>query len=139
MEWNLLFHVYCILLILIVLGLLTYVEKGEHIFYRFVLLLICMDIENNPGSNENKNNTVNTLYFFHLIARSMRNKLNYIHDIADTFHILCITETHLDNCITIRPVHLAEKDPKPPNHSLSNVINSFRIRKVSYFIEKKSS
>ena len=77
-KWNLLFHVYCILLILIVLGLLTYVEKGEHIFYRFVLLLICMDIENNPGSNENENDTVNTLDFFHLVARSMRNKLNYM-------------------------------------------------------------
>ena len=60
-----------------------------------------MDIETNHGPNEIENNIVNTLEIFHLNARSMRNKLNYIHDIADTFHILCITETHLDNSITM--------------------------------------
>ena len=59
-KWNLLFHVYCILLILIILGLLTYVEKDEYVLYRLNLLLIRMDIETNPEPNENENNTVNT-------------------------------------------------------------------------------
>ena len=36
----------------------------------------------------------------------MRIKLNYIHDIADTFHILCITETHLDNSVTMDSIIL---------------------------------
>ena len=36
----------------------------------------------------------------------MRNKLTYIHDIADTFHILCITETHFDNSITMDSIIL---------------------------------
>ena len=53
-KWNLLFHVFCILLILSFLGLVTYVEKDEYAFYRFILLLICMDIETNPGPNENE-------------------------------------------------------------------------------------
>ena len=35
------------------------------------------------------------------------------------------------------PVHLAENDPQPTTNSLRNVINSFSIRKVSCFIEKK--
>ena len=94
------------LLILSFLGLVTYVDKDEYAFYRFILLLICMDIERNPGPNENENNIVNTLEIFHLNARSMRNKLNYIHDIADTFHILCIAETFLDNSITMDSIIL---------------------------------
>ena len=63
-KWNLLFHVYCMLLILSLLGLVTYVEKDEYAFFRFILLLICMDIETNPGPNENENNIVNTLEIY---------------------------------------------------------------------------
>ena len=65
------------------LGLSTYHEMGEYVFYRLILLLICMDKETNPGPNENENNTVNTLEIFHLNARSMRNKLNHNHYIAE--------------------------------------------------------
>ena len=36
---------------------------------------------------------------FHLNARSIRNKLDYISDITDTFNVLCFSETHLDNSV----------------------------------------
>ncbi|MEW8548488.1 MAG: reverse transcriptase family protein [Candidatus Thiodiazotropha sp.] len=36
---------------------------------------------------------------FHLNTRSVRNKLDYISDITDSFNILCFSETHLDNSI----------------------------------------
>ena len=67
----------------------------------------------------------------------MRNKLNQIHNIADTFHIPCIIETHLDNSITIRPVHLAEKD-LTHNLFLEKCYQHFSYQEGVLFHRKKS-
>ena len=112
-KWNLLyFHVYCILLIVTLLGLLTYLEKDEYVFYRFILLLICMEIETNPGPNENEKDTVNTLDFFHLNARRMRNKLNYIHYIDELNFDLLTSCTENCNTEQNKYIILAVRYPK---------------------------
>jgi hypothetical protein len=36
---------------------------------------------------------------FHLNARSVRNKLSYLEDIASESSIICVTESHLDGNI----------------------------------------
>ena len=41
----------------------------------------------------------NELSIFHLNIRSVRNKLDYIEDIAGEYDIICLTETHLDDQI----------------------------------------
>lgn len=52
-----------------------------------------MDVQPNPGPS---NFEVTSLDIFHLNTRSIRNKLEYIYDIADNYHIVCFSETHLD-------------------------------------------
>jgi hypothetical protein len=39
------------------------------------------------------------LHKFHLNARSVRNKLSYVEDIATESSIICVTESHLDTNI----------------------------------------
>ncbi|MEW8546228.1 MAG: endonuclease/exonuclease/phosphatase family protein, partial [Candidatus Thiodiazotropha sp.] len=55
-----------------------------------------MDVHPHPGPNITD---VHSLDIFHLNSRSIRYKLNNIHDVADDFHILCFSETHLDPSI----------------------------------------
>lgn len=47
-----------------------------------------MDVEVNPGPG--------ILSVFHWNARSVRNKIDFLSDIADEYDIICVTETHLD-------------------------------------------
>lgn len=56
-----------------------------------LLLLVFMDIESNPGPNSGE------LSVFHLNVRSIRNKLDYIEDIAGEYDVLCLSESHLDD------------------------------------------
>lgn len=55
-----------------------------------------MDIELNPGPNMSD---IKTRDIFHLNTRSIRKKIEYLNNIVDEFHILCFSETHLDNNI----------------------------------------
>ena len=43
---------------------------------------------------------------FNWNARSIRNKTEYLMDIADEYNILCLTETHLDNNIHTQDILL---------------------------------
>ena len=52
-----------------------------------------MDIQPNPDPY---NSEITTLDIFHLNTRSVRNKLERIYDIADNYHIICFSETHLE-------------------------------------------
>lgn len=62
-------------------------------FYRLILLSVCMNIEQNPGLSQSD---INSLDIFHLSTRSIHYKIDYIKDLADSYHILCFSETHLD-------------------------------------------
>ena len=57
---------------------------------------MCMDVHPNPGPSTSE---THTLDIFHLNTRSVRNKLDHISDIVDSYHILCFSETHLDNSV----------------------------------------
>ena len=57
-----------------------------------------MDKHSNPGPASSESNDT-SLDIFHLNARSIRNKLEDIYSIAEEYHILCFSETHLDQSI----------------------------------------
>ena len=57
---------------------------------------MCMDVHPNPGPSTSE---THTLDIFHLNTRSVRNKLDHLSDIVDSYHILCFSETHLDNSV----------------------------------------
>lgn len=63
-------------------------------FFMF-LLLLCGDIEVNPGPI-----MTNVLDILHLNIRSIRNKVANLNTIVHDFDILCFTETHLDRNVT---------------------------------------
>ena len=63
-------------------------------------MIIDNDIHQNPGPQEQE------VSIFHLNARSVRNKLSYLEDIASEFSIVCITETHLDQNISNTDLHI---------------------------------
>ena len=58
-----------------------------------LLLILDNDIHQNPGPEEYE------FSVFHLNARSVRNKLSYLEDIASESSIICVTESHLDGNI----------------------------------------
>ena len=68
-----------------------------NIFYTFILLLLLVldnNVHSNPGPREHE------FSVFHLNARSVRNKISYIEDIAFESSVICITESHLDNKVS---------------------------------------
>ena len=58
-----------------------------------LLLILGIDIHQNPVPEEYE------FSVFHLNARSVRNKLSYLEDIASESSIICVTESHLDGNI----------------------------------------
>ena len=64
-------------------------------FTLFLLLLLVLgnDVHPNPGPQDYE------LSIFHLSARSVRNKLSYVEDIASESSIIYVTESHLDTNI----------------------------------------
>ena len=52
-----------------------------------------MDIHPNPGPSPTET-SVNSLDVLHLNARSIRNKIDYIENIAESFHI-CVLVKHI--------------------------------------------
>lgn len=67
-----------------------------------------MDVELNPGPISAD---INSLDIFHLNTRSVRNKLDYLSDIVDSFHILYLSETHLDANVDPDTLSLEGFDP----------------------------
>ena len=55
-----------------------------------------MDVHPHPGPTITD---IHSLDIFHLNSRSIRHKLDNIYDVADDFHVLCFSETHLDPSI----------------------------------------
>ena len=87
---NLRLSTYCARTIFILLFLRIFIKNDAYSVYKIVLLLACMDIEMNPGPNVPG---IKSLDIFHLNTRSIRNKIDNIRDLADDFHIICLTET----------------------------------------------
>ena len=58
-----------------------------------------MNVHPNPGPSSTET-SVNPLDVLHLNTGSIRNKLDYIENIAESFHILCFSETHLDASVS---------------------------------------
>ena len=73
---------------------LSITSNIHFLFILLILLILDNDVHQNPGPQEHE------LSVFHLNARSVRNKLAYLEDIASEFSIVCITESHLDNTVT---------------------------------------
>ena len=59
--------------------------------------MLCMDIHPNPGPNNADTIHTSDSDILHLNTRSIRNKLNYISDLSESYQISCFSETHLDD------------------------------------------
>lgn len=70
----------------------SYLKNDTFKFYRFILLLMCMDIHVNPGP---VTNDIHSIDIMHLNTRSIRHKMDYLSNMAEAFHIVCCSETHL--------------------------------------------
>jgi hypothetical protein len=65
--------------------------------YTFILPLLLVldnDVHPNPGPREHE------FSVFHVNARSVRNNIFYIENIASESSVICITESHLDNNVS---------------------------------------
>ena len=69
-----------------------FVKNDNFRFYRLLILLICMAIEENPGP---ESEGIYSLDILHLNTRSIRNKLEYLSNLVESFHIARFSETHL--------------------------------------------
>ena len=98
--------IFCLLSILIYIRKfleICYVSLTSNIYFLLILLILIIldnDVHQNPGPE------VQELSIFHLNARSVRNKLAYLEDIASDFSILCITESHLDHNVDNSDIHI---------------------------------
>lgn len=68
-------------------------DQYFHLSLSYFLLILCGDIELNPGPQS----LGHSLSILHLNIRSIRTKLEYIKNKFLDFDILCFTETHLDD------------------------------------------
>ena len=71
----------------------SFKRNDQFKFYRLIILLMCMDIHKNPGPTSNE---IHSLDIIHLNTRSIRNKIDSLSNLVDSFHIACFSETHLD-------------------------------------------
>lgn len=69
-------------------------------FIMLLLILLCNDVAENPGPYENE------ISIFHLNARSVRTKVEYIETLALGSSIVCITESHLDENVSSEDIHM---------------------------------
>ena len=52
-----------------------------------------MDIHTNPGPTSNDKHSLDII---HLDTRSIRNKMDTLSPVVDSFYVVCFSETHLD-------------------------------------------
>ena len=78
------------------LSMASFVKNDAFKFYRFIILLICMDIQENPGPESHE---VYSLDIIHLNTRIIRNKIDYLSNLVESCQIACFSETHLDTDI----------------------------------------
>ena len=66
-----------------------------------------MDIHPNPGP------PFDHISIFHINIRSLRNKVDYLSDIASDYDIVCVTETHLDEYVLNSDIYIEGFYPDP--------------------------
>ena len=93
-RFNFTFKLCCALSTFVLLALGGFLKHDKFTFYKIILLMICMDIHPNPGPNNI--DTIHTLDILHLNTRSIRNKMNSISDLSESYQNLYFCETHLD-------------------------------------------
>lgn len=93
---NAMFYAYCTLNVFCLLSMASFVKNDAFKFYRFLILLICMDIHENPGPAFGE---IYSLDIIHLNTRSIRNKIEYLSNLVESCQIACFSETHLDTDI----------------------------------------
>ena len=59
----------------------SFVKNDAFKFYRFIILLICMDIQENPGPASHE---IYSLDIIHLNTRSIRNKIDYLSNLVES-------------------------------------------------------
>ena len=64
-----------------------------HKSHKGLLLLMCMDIHSNLGPDLDG---IYSLDIVHLNTKIIRNKLEFLINLVESFQIACYTETHLD-------------------------------------------
>lgn len=82
----------------------------------YLLLLIAGDIELNPGPL----NSENAISILHSNIRSIRNKIDFIQENFLDFEILCFTETHLDNSVSLDSLFLSLSYDEPYRKDRTN-------------------
>ena len=78
--------------VLKLLAVKNYLQNNHFQILIMLLIVLAMDVETNPGP-------VSDISVFNWNVRSIRNKLDYLKDIADEYNVICLTETHLDENI----------------------------------------
>ena len=66
--------------------------------------MLSNDVAENPGPD----NKVGDLRVFHWIARSVRNKIEYLETICLGSSIVCITESHLDDKVSTKDILISD-------------------------------
>ena len=67
----------------------------HHIFVLLQWLIVCGDIEANPGTVFSL--TSKELFIFNLNIRSFRIKYIYLENVTSAYHVICVSETNLDS------------------------------------------
>ena len=93
LNLNLLFNMNCSVKILCLLGLSSLVKNHQFKFYKLILLLVCTDIHLYPGLDSDG---IHSHDIVHLNTRNIRNKLEFLPNLVESFQIARFTETHLD-------------------------------------------
>ena len=69
----------------------SFVKNDHFKFYRFILLLICMDIHTNLGPISDE---IYSFDIVHLNTRSTRNKIDYLSNLVERFQVARLSEMH---------------------------------------------
>ena len=86
-----------------IIGRYCYTPFQSNIQFTLILLLLLIldnDVHQNPGSH------ISELSIFHLNARIVRNKIEYIENIASEASIISITESHLDGIVSDHDIYI---------------------------------
>ena len=89
----------------------------------------------NPGPNMTD---VRALDIFHPNTRSIRNKTEYINNIVDDYHILCFSETHLDDSVDSASIQFQGFDSPLRKDRSRNDLVSQRLETIWVEVNLKS-
>lgn len=100
-------HLNCTFYFIALLTFQSLTPESNAVFLLFVLntLLLIGNVESNPGPNSSSS-TDDFILICNMNIRSIRNKLEFLHNFSDEFDILALTESHLDRNINNSDIYL---------------------------------